>query len=211
MPRTTFLVPHGAEAAAVRRGLPSARVVELPAGAAAASALPELGAGETVIVLGLCGALRTLRAGDVAIYGRVVDAARTVPLDARLIGALTAALPGAAVVSACTTKRVVTVAAARTVLAQRFDADVVDMEAMHLADALTARGVAFAMVRVVSDDAARDLPPIDGAIDAEGRLRPLHVALAFARAPRAAFAFVRDVRRALAALSDTARAIENVR
>jgi nucleoside phosphorylase len=211
MVRTTFLVPRGAEAAAVRRGATGARVVELPAGAAAASALPEFGAGETVIVLGLCGALRTLRAGDVAIYGRVVGAARTVPLDARLIGALTAALPGAAVVSACTAKRVVTIAAARTVLAQRFEADVVDMEATHLADALTARRVAFAMVRVVSDDAARDLPPIDGAIDAAGRVQPLLIALAFARAPRAAVAFVRDVRRALAALSETARTIAGMR
>src|ERR1700736_6374858 len=164
MPRTTFLVPRGAEAAAVRRAATGARVVEVLAGAAAASALPDFENGETVIVLGLCGALRTLRAGDVAIYGHVAGAARALPLDARLIGALSAALPGATVVNACTVKRVVTVAAARTVLAQRFDADVVDMEAAHLADALAARGVAFAMVRVVSDDAARDLPPIDGAV-----------------------------------------------
>ncbi|HEY6235571.1 MAG TPA: hypothetical protein VIW69_10760, partial [Candidatus Elarobacter sp.] len=181
-------MPRGAEAAAVRRGLPSARVVDLAAGAAAASALPELGPDETVIVLGLCGALRTLRAGDVAIYGRVVDPPRTVALDEALVGALKGLLPGAAVVSACTAERVVTLAAARAVLAQRFDADVVDMEAAHLAETLGARGVRFAMVRVVSDDPARDLPPIDGAIDAAGRLRPLHVALAFARAPRAATA-----------------------
>jgi hypothetical protein len=207
MARTTFLVPRGAEAAAVRRAAGEARVVELPAGAAAAEALPDFRDGETVVVLGLCGALRMLRAGDVAIYGRVVDAARTVVLDAQLIGALTAALPGATVVDACTTKRVVTLAAARAVLAQRFGADVVDMEATHLAAALGARGVPFAMVRVVSDDAARDLPPIEDAVDAAGRIRPLRIALAFARAPRAVVAFVRDVRGALATLSDTARTI----
>ncbi len=207
MARMTFLVPRGAEAAAVRRAAGEARVVELPAGAAAAAALPDFRDGETVVVLGLCGALRTLRAGDVAIYGHVADAASTVALDVGLIGALTAALPGATVVDACTTKRVVTLAAARAVLAQRFGADVVDMEATHLAAALGARGLPFAMVRVVSDDAARDLPPIDGAIDAQGRVRPLQIALAFARAPRAAVPFVRDVRHALATLTDTARTI----
>jgi nucleoside phosphorylase len=200
-------VPRGAEATAVRRGVRGARVVELPAGAAAASALPGFRAGETVVVLGLCGALRGLRAGDVAVYGRVVDAARTVDLDDRLIGALTSALPGATVVDACTTKHVVTLAAARAVLAQRFGADVVDMEATHLAAALGARGVPFAMVRVVSDDAARDLPRIEDAVDAAGRIRPLRLALAFARAPRAAVAFLRNVRGALAMLSDTARTI----
>ena len=208
--RTTFLVPRGAEAAAVRRGVPGARVVELPAGAAAATALPGFGDGETVVVLGLCGALRTLRAGDVAIYARVVGATGPVALDARLIGMLTTALPGASVVSACTTKHVVTDAAARTALARRFDADVVDMEATHLVAALGARGVPFAMIRVASDDAARDLPPIENAVDAAGRIRALQIALAFARAPRAAFAFVRDVRRALATLSDTARTIGGI-
>ena len=62
------------------------------------------------------------------------------------------------------------------------------------------------MVRVVSDDAARDLPDIGDAIDAQGRVRPGRVALAFARAPRDAFAFVRGVRRALAALTETTHA-----
>ncbi len=201
-----FWSPRGAEAAAVRRGA-SARVVELPAGAAAASALPQLDADATVVVLGLCGALRGLRAGDVVIYGRIVDGERTFALDTQLIGELREALPGAAVVRACTADRVVTTVAARAVLAQRFDADVVDMEAAHVASALAARGVRCAMVRVVSDDASRDLPPLGDAIDATGRVRPLRVALAFARSPRAAFAFVRDVRRALATLAGIARTI----
>jgi nucleoside phosphorylase len=181
--------------------------VALPAGVAAASALPAFDAGETVIVMGLCGALARLRTGDTAIYTRVVDAARAFALDSRLVEALAAAVPGASVASACTAERVVTRVAARTVLAQRFGADVVDMEGTHLAAALTARGVRFAMVRVVSDDASRDLPPLEDAIGADGRVRPLRIAPAFVRAPLAAFAFVRDVRRALAALTVAARAV----
>jgi hypothetical protein len=161
--------------------------------------------------MGLCGALWRRHAGDVVIYSRVVDSARTFEVDARLVDALTLALPDAIVVNACTTKRVVTTVHARTVLAQRFNADVVDMEGTHLAAALGARGVRYAMVRVASDDASRDLPPIEDAIDASGRIRPLPIALAFARAPRAALAFVRDVRGALATLTQTARAVGNLR
>jgi hypothetical protein len=203
----TILVPRGAEAAAVRRAGPAARIAELPAGAAAASALPPFDNGEMVVVLGLCGALRRLEAGDVAIYARVADGARTPALDRALVDALTAALPGALVVNACTAERVVTTTSGRTALARRFDADVVDMEGTHLAAALGARGVRFAMVRVVSDDASRDLPPIGDAIDEAGRVNPMKIAGGFARAPRAAFAFVRNVRRALATLTDTARTV----
>jgi hypothetical protein len=203
-------VPRGAEAAAVRRAGTSACVVELPPGPAAPSALPAFDEDETVIVLGLCGALRRLETGDVAIYARVADDVRTSVLDRPLVDALSAALPGAFVVNACTADLVVTRVAARAVLARRFGADVVDMEGTHLVAALGASGVRYAIVRVVSDDASRDLPPIEGAIDTEGRLRPLRIALAFARAPRAAFAFVPGVRRALATLTETARAIDGL-
>ena len=211
MPRTTILVPRGAEAAAVRRAQTAARVVELPAGAAAGSALPPFEDGETVVALGLCGALRRLETGDVAIYARVAGDARTIVLDRPLVDALSGALPGALVVNACTAERVVTSTAARGVLAQRFNADVVDMEGLPLALALGARGVRFAMVRVVSDDASRDMPPLDDAIDARGRVRPLRVALAFARAPLASVAFVRGVRHALDVVTETARTIGAMR
>jgi hypothetical protein len=203
-------VPRGPEAAAVRRARPSARVVELPAGAAAADALPAFDADETAVVVGLCGALWRLKAGDVAVYGRVADAERAFALDAGLVDALTAALPGAVVANACTAKRVVTTTDARTALAQRFNADVVDMEGTPLAAALTARGVRFAMVRVVSDDASRDLPPLDDAIAPDGSLRPLRIALALARSPRAAYAFIRNVRAALSKLTQTTRTLDGL-
>jgi hypothetical protein len=97
--------------------------------------------------------------------------------------------------------------AERRALAARYDADVVDMEAAHLAWALTVRNVPYAMVRVVSDDAEHELPALRGAIGPDGRIRPARIALAFARRPLAAFAFVRDVRRALATLRDLARTL----
>lgn len=204
----TIVVPAGAEARAVRRTVPGALVVSP---GAASARLPALDAPDGVVVIGLCGALRELRAGDVVVYRRIADPARTIELDAGRASALAGALPRAQLVNAFTSDRVVTQRSERAQLALRYDADVVDMEGMHLAAALTARGVPFAMVRVVSDDARRDLPPIGDAIDARGRVRPLRIALAFARAPHAAFAFVRDVRAALAVLADVAAASAAVR
>ena len=191
----------------MRRARLSARVVEVPAGAAAAAALPEFEEGETVVVLGLCGALWRLKAGHVVIYGRVADAAHAFVPDPLLSDALKAALPGATVVNACTSKRVVTTIAARVDLAERFNAAVVDMEGTHLAAALALRGVRFAMVRVVSDDASRDLPPISDAIDEQGRVRALRLTVAFARAPLGAFVFARDVMSALNVLTRVTREI----
>jgi nucleoside phosphorylase len=199
------VVPQGAEANAVRVVVPRAAIVA--PGAASGASLPAFAAGETAVVLGLCGALSESSVGDVVIYARVRDNARRFELDPRLVEALQHALPSARVVTACTTRRVVTRVEARQALAQRFEAAVVDMEGTHLAAEFAARGVRCAMVRVVSDDASRNLPPIENAIGPDGRLRPLYLALAFARAPRAAVRFVRDVRTALATLADTARTI----
>ena len=204
---TALVVPRGAEAAAVKRAATGLPIVEVAAGAAASRALPEFAPDDLVVVLGLCGALRGLSAGEVAIYSWAADAASTFALDPALVGTLAHELPQAHVVSACTAGRIVTTIEARAKLAERFDADVVDMEGTYLSAALGERGVRFAMVRVVSDDASRNLPPIDDAIDEGGHLRPLLVAGAFARAPIAAYAFVRDVRLALAKLTEIARAI----
>lgn len=200
-------VPRGAEAAAVRRGNAGARIVELPAGKVAADALPGFGRDDTVIVLGLCGALRRWTVGDVVVYGTVTDDAVTCTPDAALAATIARALGGAPVVRACTTERVVTTVRERRVLAERYDAEVVDMEGARVAGTLAARGVRFAMVRVVSDDASRDLPAIDAAIRDDGSLDAARIAVAFARRPRAAYAFIRDVRRALATLATATRAL----
>ncbi|MBV9407617.1 MAG: hypothetical protein JO164_02270 [Candidatus Eremiobacteraeota bacterium] len=203
-----IVVPRGAEARAVRRAVPSAIEV-LPGAASAASLTGALRQAQgdrapIVVVVGLCGALRGLRAGTVVIYAHVVDEMHEAAFDPALVRALAAALPGATIVRACTTDHVVTTVAERTALAARFDADVVDMEGTHLAAALAERGVRAAMVRVVSDDATRDLPPIDDAIDANGNLRPLQLTWAMLRAPAAAVAFIRDVQSALRTLRETA-------
>ena len=197
----TIVVPGGAEASSVRRTVPDAIVV--PAGAASAE-LPAIDA-DRVVVVGLCGALRELPCGTVVVYRRIIGPGDMIELDAEIAGALLGALPGSVAVQAFTGDGVVTTRDARSALAARYHADVVDMEGAHVARALAARGIRYGMARVVSDDARFDLPPIDDAIGPDGRVRPLRIAFAFARAPRAALRFVRDVRAALVALRDVAR------
>lgn len=209
----TILVPRGAEAAAVRRAHTVRHVVAIPPGSVAAAALPPFGRGENVLVLGLCGALREHQVGDVVVYrGIAAEGTSTAPApDAALAEALVTRLGALGVpafpVVACTADHVVTTRAERRALAQRCAADVVDMESLHLAQALAARGARFAMVRVVSDDASRDLPALRGAIRADGRIDGARIALAFARSPIGALAFVRDVRTALARLTAVTRAL----
>jgi len=208
----TFLVPRGAEAAAVRRALASTRsdatprLIALPAGRAAAAALPS-DIEEPIIVTGLCGALRGYNVGDVVVYRRICDAGGSIDLDAAAAAAVATILPDASVVDACSTDHVVTTVRERRDLAARYAADVVDMEGAQLAAALVARGRRFAMLRVVSDAAWRDLPPLERAIDARGRLDPIQIAFAFVRRPAAALVFVRDVRTALAALTVAVAAV----
>jgi adenosylhomocysteine nucleosidase len=212
----TIFVPRGAEAAAVRRARTPHRVVAVAAGRAAAGALQPFQPGEVAVVLGLCGALRERRVGDVVVYHAIAAdettlEAVTPAVDAAFSETLAERLRALAVptfsVTACTTDHVVTTRAERRTLAERYDADVVDMEGAHLAAALAARGVRFAMVRVVSDDASRDLPALEGAIRADGRVDGARIALAFARSPWGAFAFVHDVRTALAGLTAVARVL----
>jgi hypothetical protein len=203
----TILVPRGAEEHAVRRGAAAADVVAMAAGAASATLPAALEAGSLAVLVGLCGALRTLRVGDVVVYASIASDGGDAPLDEAAIATVRRALPAAHRVRACMADRVVTRASERAALAARFDADVVDMEAVHVARALGARGVRFAMVRVVSDDPRFDLPPIADALDPSGAIRPLELARAFARAPLAAARFVRDVQASLRVLGSTAGAL----
>jgi hypothetical protein len=195
--RPTLLVPRGAEAAAVRRAHPNAPIVEFSPGARSAE-LPVLPHDAYPVVLGLCGALGALRVGDAVLYRNVRDESGTYPCDETL--AHTLRLP---LVDACTTDHVVTTRRERDALAQRYHADVVDMEGTHVAATLLSRRQPCTMLRVVSDDPTRDLPALERAI-VDGRVDSLRIALAFVRAPSAAYAFIRDVRRALTELSRVA-------
>lgn len=200
---TVLLVPRGAEEGAVRRAVPGATVVAIAAGAASAVLPADLPPGP-IVVLGLCGALRGVRTGAAVLYRDVRDERGIFSFDVELVRGLQRALPRLAAVRACTVDRVVTRASERAALAAAYGADVVDMEGSYLARALAAAGRPALMVRVASDDPSYDLPPIEDALGADGAVRPLQLARAFALRPVAAARFVRDVRRALRTLGETA-------
>jgi hypothetical protein len=201
-----LLVPQGAEERAVRSAAPHAAIVAIRAGARAAELPEDLPAGP-IVVLGLCGSLRGLRTGEAAIFRDIVDARGRFTFDDELVQTMRATLPAAKIVPACTIDHVVTRASERAALAAAYGAEAVDMEGTHVARALAARGRASLIVRVASDDPSFDLPPIEEAFDAEGAIRPLHLARAFAAKPAAAVRFIGDVRRALRALGEVARTI----
>jgi hypothetical protein len=201
-----LLVPHGAEEDAVRRAAPNATVVGIRAGASAAQlpdALPE----GPIVVMGLCGALRGVRTGDIVIYRDAVDELGRYTFDGEQVAELHARLPEASLVHACTIDHVVTRATERVALAAAYNADVVDMETTHLARALAARGRPSLVLRVASDDPTFDLPPIEDAFAPDGKLRPLHLARAFIASPVAAIRFIRDVQHALKTLAQVASVI----
>lgn len=190
--------------------MPHARVVTIAAGAASARSLPEDLPG-SVVLLGLCGALRPLDVGAWVVCSAACDAAGDVALETDAVARLRTVRPDLHVERGFTAPAVVTRVREKAALAQRYDAGVVDMEGTHVARALAARGIGMTMARVVSDGLAADLPPIEDAFDAEGALRPLALAAAFAREPVAAARFVADVRRALRELGPLARALTEAR
>jgi hypothetical protein len=211
----TILVPRGAEAMAVNRARPAYRVVAIAPGQAGVDSLPSFALGEIVLVLGVCGALRERRAGDVVVYRKLVGDDVPIPaLDVVLTNALAAQLATHSITAfsavASTTDHVITMRTERYIFSERWGADVVDMEAIHLARALTERGLRCAMVRVVSDDTRRDLPSLEAAIRPDGRVDGLRITLAFARAPITAVRFVCDVRTALSRLTEVARALDDI-
>lgn len=201
-----ILVPHGAEHRAVRRALAgsaaAASVLPVPAGAASVGALAHA-AGTSFVIVGLCGALDpALRVGDVVVCESASCDGRTFAFEPAF-SAHVAGLVGGRVGRALTVDRVVTSTGERAELFREHGAQVVEMEGFHLGRRLAEQGCAAAMVRVVSDDASRELPEIGAAIGQDGRVRPLALVRAFAASPGAAVRFIADVRRALAVLEAT--------
>jgi hypothetical protein len=201
-----IVVPRGAETRAVEAGWPAPRplVLSVPAGSAAGDVLERGPVAPTALVLGLCGALDPLlRVGDTVVYDRVIDGDDRFELDAEMTGACAVACDRAPC-NAANVARFIGAVAGKAALRAATGAAVVDMEGAAIAGTLARRGVRVAMVRVVSDDAATELPNLNHVYDARGALRPAVLAFAFARAPRRSARFVAHALQALRALRVTA-------
>ena len=155
-------------------------------GAAAARATQLLVDGHrpaVVVTAGFAGGLdRSLARGSVVRPSRALSGSGGPPLD------LPAGQGTTGDVAIVSVPRVITTAAAKRDLAAATGAAVVDMESYAVADAARAAGLPCAVIRVVSDDAAQDLPrEIAALVQPQSGMRRLGAALgAIGRRPRAA-------------------------
>jgi nucleoside phosphorylase len=186
-----ILVPQGAEFNAVRSGLSRCHSVSLlptPVGKAPVASFLEQFADKSidrVFVMGLCGSLRSdLAVGTTVTYQRCQDESGQVwpcEVDGNV----------ARVVTGWTSDRVICTAVDKQALADRTNADVVDMEGTAIAAFFAAQKIPVTMLRVVSDDVSGDIPDLTQAFDAQGNLRPWGLGGAFVRQPIAAARLIR--------------------
>ena len=113
-----------------------------------------------VISVGMCGALDpTLKAGAVVVGGMVVNPPTSqIICDEPWSGKLWR-YAGAKIVTATYSPTTVATSAGKVALFARTGADVVDCETWIAGSAAKERGVPFAMLRTVSDEADQDIPP----------------------------------------------------
>lgn len=211
----TILVPAGAEYKAVKKGLRQLvhppQLVAIPAGPQGLRDFLQSGEGrllrlERVLLMGLGGSLSPkLSVGDGIVIEKIwTEAGEVFECDRDLTTRIAKQL-GLRRGAGVTCDRVITQAQEKQALGDRYSADVVDMEGATLLRALPHHKVAI--LRVVSDDCYRDLPDISGAIAPDGSLKPIYLALNFARNPRSAIAFIRGSLQGLKTLENQTLAL----
>ena len=203
----TIIVPQGAEYRAVDRGLQRAnvevRVLTIPLGTKNVTEIlanysAQLNDSRRLLILGLCGSLDfAYKIGDRILVQSCQDLNRNrLKLDRQLTFELRDKL-SIETVSGLTSDRPIGLAEEKLQLAQKYAANVVEMEGYSYIARLQQRGIAVAMLRVVSDDLDSNIPDLTQAIDSNGSLKTIPMAIAFLKQPIAA---VRLIRGSLAGL-----------
>ena len=147
------------------------------------------------LVIGTCGALApSLRVADVLLFSRVrslFDAPYALdPASAESVfAAYPAALSG---IHGISVDRIATRASEKRALSARFQTHAVDMETYEIVRAMHGRRVPVAVVRVVSDDAAGELPDLNRALTGSGEVDPASLALALLSKPVATLRLARS-------------------
>lgn len=175
----------------------------------ALTALPP-GSRPLVAVFGIGGALApSLTVGDVVlgVHTRSVDGSRLPGCPAMLARAADRLTAAGFVVHQgdhLTTPHVVCRAAEKRRLHAQTTALVVDMESHAIAQATQPYALPLLLLRVISDDAHRDLPNLNAGFDPQYALRPLGMAVALLSNPLAAARFLGHLREALMKLRQAA-------
>ena len=212
-----IFVPRGSEERAVRRGLARAHAactvvatgIGARAGTRAVDEIRDLRPSGALIV-GLCGLLSpAFVVGDALVYHTVRSWEGTLlgfdrALDEHVAERVAGVQTG---IRALTAATVIVRVAQKRALAERFDADAVDMETFAVAAALRERDVLVAALRVGSDGVDDELPELDRSLDGSGGIDGFALGLAMLRRPRAGVRLARNGMRALRALEAAVHAI----
>jgi Phosphorylase superfamily len=208
-----ILVPQGLEYRAIARGLrrinlPKPRVLSIPMGTRSLQNFLEewqttksfsQNTFSNILLIGLCGSLSSqFQVGDVVIYRDCLYSSTNELeyCDRQINQNLERILSDRAkTVRGLTSDRLIWSAEEKRRLGKLYEADVVDMEgfvALKTIKAIFSEKIPqITIVRVVSDGCDRDIPNLEDAIDANGKLKPLSVATSFLQQPIAAIRLIR--------------------
>ena len=181
---------------------------------------------DALIIAGLAGGLDPrLRVGDAVLYNICYDARATdftirdrpgreevvaTACDEALSGLLYGALTrsGLSFIQApgITVGRIITDAKEKLALGDRYGAAAVDMETYETLDACARLGVPAAALRVISDEAGRDIPDFNRIYNADGRMNGWRTFAAMTSRPSATLRLLLTVKPALRSLRATLQA-----
>ncbi len=208
--KTLILVPKGAEYQAVTKNFPQNhqnhnwQISPTPIGCSSVGkylqSLEHPQQYHQVIVMGLCGSLNPqLKVGDIVVYGSCMYQSQSLKCSSLSIN--TAKSLVKFTVQALTSDRLIYLAAEKQTLYKNTQVDVVDMEGYVVLEFFRKLNIPVGMIRVVSDDAGHDLPNLETAIDQNGNLKPLELAIAFTKQPLAALRLIQGSLKSLQVLS----------
>lgn len=163
---------------------------------------------ESLIVVGLAGGLDPkLKTGDVVVYDICMDARgqfNEVRCDKHLAESLTEALPVSSIRNfrgaGITVSRIITNATDKLRLGEHHQALTVDMESFEVLRVAAEFGLPTTAVRVISDEAERDLPNFNSAYDNDGKMIYWRLAEAMLKRPMASFIFLLSLKSVIRSL-----------
>ena len=221
IPIDTIVVPQGAEYQAVCQGLKKARVdrlqvISIPIGTTKieqtlANYSDELNNAQNILIMGMCGSLsRQYTVGNTVVYQNCLNmAGEQVSLKSELTTSIQQKL-SVELVRGITCDRIICLASEKLKLSQVYPVSVVDMEGVGYIKQLQHQKKSVAMVRVISDNLRGDIPNLGVAIDANGNLKTLPMAIAFVRQPAAAIRLISGSLTALKTLRNTTQQLFSV-
>ncbi len=217
----TIVVPQGAEYQAVCRGLSKAQVdsiqvIAIPIGVRHISQVlanysQQIDSWANVLIMGLCGSLSdSYTVQDSVLIKSCQDLNHNlIDLDAELTAKIQQKL-SIDLVNALTSDHIITQAKDKLILAQQYPTTIVEMEGYSYIKELQRQEISVAMVRVVSDDLRGDIPNLNQAIDSQGNLKTLPLAISFIKQPLAAIRLIKGSLAGLKALEEITAKLFNV-